>query len=182
MVGTFVGVYHTFLEAGILPPYFPKCVRACPHRYLSMCSCPDALPRPKHAPRACAMGHHAAVSARMPPSLTPSVCTTRAPCVHPRVACRFTLATPEPQGLTSFALSLLLVFRTNSSYGRFDEARKIWGGILNRARNLGNQVRARTRATPALPESCHAMPCQPRCARERCMRASLVSVALLFGS
>lgn len=46
----------------------------------------------------------------------------------------------EPQGLTSFALSLLLVFRTNSSYGRFDEARKIWGGILNRARNLANQV------------------------------------------
>ena len=46
----------------------------------------------------------------------------------------------EPQGLTSFALSLLLVFRTNSSYGRFDEARKIWGGILNRARNIANQV------------------------------------------
>ena len=30
-----------------------------------------------------------------------------------------------PVSLTAFALSLLLVFRTNSSYGRFDEARKI---------------------------------------------------------
>jgi predicted membrane chloride channel (bestrophin family) len=38
---------------------------------------------------------------------------------------RLTLASAEPQGLTSFALSLLLVFRTNSSYGRFDEARKV---------------------------------------------------------
>ncbi|PNH00274.1 hypothetical protein TSOC_013907, partial [Tetrabaena socialis] len=52
----------------------------------------------------------------------------------------FTLMSAEPQGLTSFALSLLLVFRTNSSYGRFDEARKIWGGILNRARNIANQA------------------------------------------
>lgn len=58
----------------------------------------------------------------------------------PPLSCRFTLNSPEPQGLTSFALSLLLVFRTNSSYGRFDEARKIWGGILNRARHIGNQV------------------------------------------
>ncbi|EFJ52805.1 hypothetical protein VOLCADRAFT_102778 [Volvox carteri f. nagariensis] len=53
---------------------------------------------------------------------------------------KLTLMSAEPQGLTSFALSLLLVFRTNSSYGRFDEARKIWGGILNRARNIANQA------------------------------------------
>ncbi|GIL50051.1 hypothetical protein Vafri_6374 [Volvox africanus] len=53
---------------------------------------------------------------------------------------QLTLTSAEPQGLTSFALSLLLVFRTNSSYGRFDEARKIWGGILNRARNIANQA------------------------------------------
>lgn len=32
---------------------------------------------------------------------------------------------PPPQ-------SLLLVFRTNASYGRFDEARKLWGNIVNR--------------------------------------------------
>lgn len=44
--------------------------------------------------------------------------------------------------LTSFALSLLLVFRTNSSYSRWLDARKVWGGILNRSRDLVRQVRA----------------------------------------
>lgn len=42
-------------------------------------------------------------------------------------------------GLTSGALSLLLVFRTNSSYGRWWEARKIWGGLLNRSRDFVRQ-------------------------------------------
>jgi ion channel-forming bestrophin family protein len=45
-----------------------------------------------------------------------------------------------PVNLTSFALSLLLVFRTNSSYGRFDEARKFWGLALNRSRDLARQA------------------------------------------
>lgn len=34
------------------------------------------------------------------------------------------------------ALGLLLVFRTNSSYDRFWEGRKLWGGIVNETRNL----------------------------------------------
>lgn len=38
--------------------------------------------------------------------------------------------------LSSAALSLLLVFRTNASYGRFDEARKLWGGVVNRSRDI----------------------------------------------
>jgi len=42
--------------------------------------------------------------------------------------------------LSSFALSLLLVFRTNSSYGRFDEARKMWGATLNRCRDITRQA------------------------------------------
>jgi ion channel-forming bestrophin family protein len=41
--------------------------------------------------------------------------------------------------LPSFCLSLLLVFRTNASYGRFDEARKMWGLMLNRSRDLARQ-------------------------------------------
>jgi ion channel-forming bestrophin family protein len=45
-----------------------------------------------------------------------------------------------PITLTSFALSLLLVFRTNSSYGRFDEARKMWGLMLNRSRDIARQA------------------------------------------
>jgi len=42
-------------------------------------------------------------------------------------------------GPTTGALSLLLVFRTNASYGRWWEARKIWGGLLNRSRDFVRQ-------------------------------------------
>lgn len=45
----------------------------------------------------------------------------------------------EPLTITSFALSLLLVFRTNSSYARFAEARALWGMVLNRSRDLARQ-------------------------------------------
>eukprot|EP00877_Chromochloris_zofingiensis_P009929 jgi/Chrzof1/518/Cz01g18220.t1 len=50
------------------------------------------------------------------------------------------LAAAEPFNLTSFALSLLLVFRTNSSYARWLEARTLWGSLVNRCRNLIRQV------------------------------------------
>lgn len=39
-------------------------------------------------------------------------------------------------GLVGTGLSLLLVFRTNASYDRFWEGRKLWGGIVNETRNL----------------------------------------------
>jgi predicted membrane chloride channel (bestrophin family) len=45
-----------------------------------------------------------------------------------------------PLQLTAPALALLLVFRTNASYGRFDEARKMWGAMLNRIRDLARQM------------------------------------------
>jgi putative membrane protein len=38
--------------------------------------------------------------------------------------------------LVGFAIGLLLVMRTNSSYDRFWEGRKLWGGIVNETRNL----------------------------------------------
>jgi len=41
--------------------------------------------------------------------------------------------------LSAGSLSLLLVFRTNSSYDRWWEARKIWGGQLNRSRDFVRQ-------------------------------------------
>lgn len=44
-----------------------------------------------------------------------------------------------PFNTTASALSLLLVFRTNASYGRWWEARKIWGGLLNRSRDFVRQ-------------------------------------------
>ncbi|DBA73418.1 hypothetical protein WJX77_011203 [Trebouxia sp. C0004] len=45
-----------------------------------------------------------------------------------------------PFSLTSFALSLLLVFRTNTSYARWQEARSIWGGVTNRSRDIFRQA------------------------------------------
>ncbi len=39
------------------------------------------------------------------------------------------------------ALGLLLVFRTNASYDRFWEGRKLWGGIVNETRNLVRQTK-----------------------------------------
>lgn len=38
--------------------------------------------------------------------------------------------------MVGLALGLLLVFRTNSSYDRFWEGRKLWGGMVNECRNL----------------------------------------------
>eukprot|EP00966_Prymnesium_polylepis_P332661 7388147-Prymnesium_polylepis.2 len=42
--------------------------------------------------------------------------------------------------LTAPALGLLLVFRTNTCYGRWDESRKTWGAIINKTRNLMRQA------------------------------------------
>jgi putative membrane protein len=44
--------------------------------------------------------------------------------------------------LAGLAVGLLLVFRTNASYDRFWEGRKLWGGIVNEARNLARGARA----------------------------------------
>ncbi|MFG6103071.1 bestrophin family ion channel [Leptothoe sp. EHU-05/26/07-4] len=40
----------------------------------------------------------------------------------------------------SIVLGLLLVFRTNASYERFWEGRKLWGNIVNTTRNLARQI------------------------------------------
>ena len=41
--------------------------------------------------------------------------------------------------LIGASMGLLLVFRTNASYDRFWEGRKLWGGIVNESRNLARQ-------------------------------------------
>lgn len=51
------------------------------------------------------------------------------------------LTFPETaHALIGASLGLLLVFRTNSSYDRFWEGRKLWGAIVNTTRNLGRQT------------------------------------------
>ncbi|HET6426253.1 MAG TPA: bestrophin family ion channel, partial [Planctomycetaceae bacterium] len=46
------------------------------------------------------------------------------------------------------ALALLLVFRTNASYDRFWEGRKLWGGIVNETRNIARQATVWLREDP----------------------------------
>jgi predicted membrane chloride channel (bestrophin family) len=41
--------------------------------------------------------------------------------------------------LTAPSLGLLLVFKTNSAYTRWDNARKVWGDIINKCRSLVRQ-------------------------------------------
>jgi len=42
--------------------------------------------------------------------------------------------------LTAPSLGLLLVFKTNAAYGRWDNARKVWGSIINKTRSLVRQA------------------------------------------
>jgi len=43
---------------------------------------------------------------------------------------------PVMHGILGFVISLLLVFRTNTAYDRWWEARKLWGGLVNNSRNF----------------------------------------------
>jgi ion channel-forming bestrophin family protein len=51
--------------------------------------------------------------------------------------------------LVGVALGLLLVFRTNASYERFWEGRKLWGGIVNESRNLARSAAVFLRERPS---------------------------------
>ena len=44
--------------------------------------------------------------------------------------------------LLGFAISMLLVFRTNTAYDRWWEGRKAWGGLTNSSRNLAIKLNA----------------------------------------
>lgn len=44
--------------------------------------------------------------------------------------------------LLGFALSMLLVFRTNTAYDRWWEGRKMWGALVNNSRNLAVKLNA----------------------------------------
>lgn len=55
--------------------------------------------------------------------------------------------------LVGLALGMLLVFRTNASYDRFWEGRKLWGGIVNETRNLARASGVLLRGAPDLHAS-----------------------------
>ena len=44
--------------------------------------------------------------------------------------------------LMGFAISMLLVFRTNTAYDRWWEGRKLWGALVNNSRNLAIKLSA----------------------------------------
>ncbi len=48
--------------------------------------------------------------------------------------------TTTPFALIGFALSIFLGFRNNTSYDRFWEGRKLWGGLVNNSRTMARQV------------------------------------------
>jgi putative membrane protein len=54
---------------------------------------------------------------------------------------------PVMHSLLGFAISMLLVFRTNTAYDRWWEGRKLWGELLNVSRNLA--VKMDTYVDPA---------------------------------
>jgi len=47
---------------------------------------------------------------------------------------------PVMHSLLGFAISMLLVFRTNTAYDRWWEGRKLWGGLVNNSRNLAMKL------------------------------------------
>ena len=49
-------------------------------------------------------------------------------------------ASPLPYQLTAPALALLLVFRTEASYSRFEQGRKAWVKIITGTNDLARQV------------------------------------------
>lgn len=59
-------------------------------------------------------------------------------------------STEKVHAIIGTPLSLLLVFRTNASYDRFWEARKLWGSIVNESRNLARSASVLLAADPAL--------------------------------
>jgi ion channel-forming bestrophin family protein len=54
---------------------------------------------------------------------------------------------PVMHSLLGFAISMLLVFRTNTAYDRWWEGRKLWGALVNNSRNLAMKL------SVMLPES-----------------------------
>lgn len=49
---------------------------------------------------------------------------------------------PIMHSLLGFAISMLLVFRTNTAYDRWWEGRKLWGSLVNNCRNLAVKLDA----------------------------------------
>ena len=47
---------------------------------------------------------------------------------------------PVMHTLLGFAISMLLVFRTNTAYDRWWEGRRLWGSLVNTSRNFAMKL------------------------------------------
>src|SRR6266850_2219947 len=65
------------------------------------------------------------------------------------IALHVTSVGAQFQGFLGLVLGLLLVFRTNTSYDRWWEGRKLWGQLVNDSRNLAIKVQTCVRADSA---------------------------------
>ena len=55
-------------------------------------------------------------------------------------------------------LGVLVVFRINTAYNRWWEARQLWGQLVNDSRNLALKVRAHVAVDAALKAACRCSP------------------------
>ncbi len=60
---------------------------------------------------------------------------------------------PVMHSLLGFAISMLLVFRTNTAYDRWWEGRKLWGSLVNNSRNLAMKLQVILPAEETLQRS-----------------------------
>ena len=62
-------------------------------------------------------------------------------------------STSVPLALYGTAISIIVGFRNNYAYGRWWEARTLWGAIVNRSRTLARQVLTTMSAPPGVSEA-----------------------------
>jgi putative membrane protein len=101
--------------------------------------------------------HFFAVRGSMLTELMPRVliCAGAAASVAIAERCGYRLDAPAtPHTLVGVALGLLLVFRTNASYDRFWEGRKLWGAIVNATRNVARGAASLYRGDELFDELC----------------------------
>ena len=96
--------------------------------------------RPTATRRAALLVSALATSRFAPPAIAPVSATAPAPADDDVAASEQRLLDALSLcGVAGAALSLLLVFRTNTSYSRWLEARQAWGRIVSHCRNIMRQ-------------------------------------------
>jgi len=85
------------------------------------------------------------------PDLTFLATTSTTLCIYNSVIAEpgWVLSLPiEPFTITSMAVGLLVTFRTQTSYGRYNEARLLWNVTASRSRELCSRILARIPCSP----------------------------------